>query len=388
MASEAPRLMRPLNILHVLRTPVGGLFRHVIDVTRGQIARGHKVGLVLDSSTGGGGADAVLREIAPSLALGLTRFPMRRAPGLGDLLALRQVKKRIAAVQADVVHGHGAKGGAYARFAARGGLRVYTPHGGSLHYSHDTLSGRIYLGAERLLLARTDLLICESRYSADMFRAKIGVPNGLVRIVHNGVAPAEFQPVAEAAEATDLLFVGELRLLKGVDVLIDAVARFAAQGRRVTATLVGGGPDSARFQAQVDARGLRDLIRLPGAMPARQAFALGRVLVVPSRAESLPYVVLEAAAAGKPVIATRVGGIAEILGPAAGGLVVPDDAAALATAIVRALDRPADTAAAAVALRERVAQAFSLDAMVNGVLAAYREALAARGRQPAFRALR
>ena len=69
MASEAQRLMRPLNILHVLRTPVGGLFRHVLDVTRGQIARGHQVGLVLDSSTGGGAADAVLRDLAPVLAL-------------------------------------------------------------------------------------------------------------------------------------------------------------------------------------------------------------------------------------------------------------------------------------------------------------------------------
>jgi glycosyltransferase involved in cell wall biosynthesis len=379
-ASEAQPPMRPLTILHVLRTPVGGLFRHVLDVTRGQIARGHKVGLVLDSSTGGAAADAVLRELEPALALGLTRFPMRRAPGLGDLLAVRQVAKRIGAVGADVVHGHGAKGGAYARFAARRGLRVYTPHGGSLHYSRDTLSGRVYLGAERLLLSRTDLLICESRYSADMFGAKIGAPKGLARIVHNGVAPAEFEPVAPAADATDLLFVGELRLLKGVDVLIDAVARLAARGRRVTATLVGGGPDRARFEAQVDARGLRDLIRLPGPMPARRAFALGRMLVVPSRAESLPYVVLEAAAAGRPVIATRVGGMAEIVGPVAAALVAPDDAAALATAIVHALDRPADTAAAAAALRERVAQAFSLDVMVNGVLAAYGEALAARGR--------
>ncbi len=381
MASEAQRLMRPLNILHVLRTPVGGLFRHVLDVTRGQIARGHEVGLVMDSSTGGAAADAVLRELEPALALGLTRFPMRRAPGLGDLLAVTQVMRRIAAREADVVHGHGAKGGAYARFAcSRRALRVYTPHGGSLHYSRDSLAGRLYLGVERLLLSRTDLLICESRYSADMFRAKIGAPKGLVRIVHNGVAPGEFEPVAAAADATDLLFVGELRLLKGVDVLIEAVARLAAEGRRVTATLVGGGPDRDRFERQVETLGLRDLIRLPGAMPARQAFALGRVLVVPSRAESLPYVVLEAAAAGKPVIATRVGGIAEIFGPAAGRLVAADDAPALAAAIAQALDRTNETAAAAAALRTRVAQEFSLDVMVNGVLAAYDEARAARAR--------
>ena len=382
MASKAQHLMRPLNILHVLRTPVGGLFRHVLDLTRGQIARGHRVGLVMDSSTGGAAVDAVLRELGPRLTLGLTRFPMRRAPGFGDLVALREVIKRIGAVEADVVHGHGAKGGLYGRLACntRHALRVYTPHGGSLHYDRKSFGGRIYLGAERMLLSRTDLLLCESSYSEDVFRAKIGAPAGLVRVVHNGVAATEFEPVAVAANATDLLFIGELRALKGVDVLIAAIARLAARGHRVTATLVGAGPDRERFERQVKTLGLRDLIRLPGAMPARQAFALGRVLVVPSRAESLPYVVLEAAAGGKPVIATRVGGIAEIFGPAAGRLVTPDDAAALAEAIARALDLPGETAAAAAALRSRVAQEFSLDVMVNGILAAYAEAIAARSR--------
>ncbi len=64
-------------------------------------------------------------------------------------------------------------------------------------------------------------------------------------------------------------------------------------------------------------------------MPARQAFALGRIMVVPSRAESFPYIVLEAAAAGKPLIATRVGGIPDMFGPLAERLVPPDDRIAL-----------------------------------------------------------
>ena len=70
-------------------------------------------------------------------------------------------------------------------------------------------------------------------------------------------------------------------------------------------------------------------------MPARDAFALGRLLVAPSRAESLPYIVLEAAAAAVPMITTNVGGIPEIFGPQAAGLVAPGDAAALARAIAR-----------------------------------------------------
>ena len=80
--------MIPLNILHVFRATVGGLFRHVLDLTREQIARGHRVGLIADLRTGGTRADDTLRALEPSLALGLTRIPMRRHANPGDLFVL------------------------------------------------------------------------------------------------------------------------------------------------------------------------------------------------------------------------------------------------------------------------------------------------------------
>jgi glycosyltransferase involved in cell wall biosynthesis len=372
--------MVPLNILHVLRTPVGGLFRHVLDLAGGQSARGHRVGIVCDSATGGPQADAALAELAPSLALGLTRTPMRRAPGPLDMPALLHVMRRISAGRADVVHGHGAKGGAYVRLAlnAAGRARVYTPHGGSMHYDPASLSGRLFLGMERLLIGRGDLYIFESAFSADVFREKIGTPAALTRVVHNGVGASEFEPVELAENASDLLFIGELRMLKGVDVLIETISLLHAQGRRLTATLVGAGADRPQFEAQVARCELAQSVRFAGAMPARKAFALGKVLAVPSRAESLPYIVLEAAAAGKPLVTTRVGGIAEIYGPLADSLIAPNDAAALAEAILRALDDPQQTETRTAALRARVGQAFTVDSMIDGVLAAYAEALAAR----------
>ena len=74
-------------------------------------------------------------------------------------------------------------------------MRAYTPHGGSLLFGHDTLAGKFYLATERLLMLRGDLFLFESAYSADIFRDKIGNPRGLVRIVHNGVSRAEFEPI-------------------------------------------------------------------------------------------------------------------------------------------------------------------------------------------------
>lgn len=369
--------MAPLNILHVFRSPVGGLFRHVMDLARAQAERGHRVGLIADSTTGGERAEAAFAAIAPLMAHGISRIPMTRQVGPADWKPVLHTMRRASAAMADVLHGHGAKGGAYARLALgnRRAIRVYTPHGGSLWFSKDTLKGQVYLTAEKLFMARSDLLLYESQYSADASRANIGVPKCMVRVVHNGVSRAEFEPVRPNADATDIVFVGELRELKGVDLLIEAIARLKASGRPLTATLVGAGPDRDAFVAQAAEAGLADAIRFPGAMNARQAFALGRLMVVPSRAESLPYIVLETIAAQVPLITTRVGGIPEIYGPMADALIAPDSTDALVAAIADAFDHPERLAARTPALNERVSRQFSIDAMVDGVLDGYRAAL-------------
>jgi glycosyltransferase involved in cell wall biosynthesis len=390
----------PLNILHVMRAPVGGLFRHVTDLAQGQTARGHRVGLIADRSTGGAQAEATLASLASKLALGVTRVPMSRHLGASDFLAVRHVSQRAQAVTANVIHGHGAKGGAYARLGVtlsstdRKIIRVYTPHGGSLHFHWGSPTGLIYLNAERALMSRTELFLFESAYGRDVFKAKIGEPPsrppkrapGLVRVAHNGVTDDEFQPIVVSQGATDLLFIGELRVLKGVDVLIAAIKQLAqgsdsgarnGEGRKVTATIVGDGPDRAQFERQAAKHGLGEQVQFVGAKPARQAFSLGRLLVVPSRAESLPYIVLEAAAAGVPMIATRVGGIPEIFGPDAGTLVDPGDPAALAQAVSQAMQDRGARHSASLRLKTRLRALFSADAMTDAILAAYREALAA-----------
>ncbi len=177
--------------------------------------------MICDGGTGGARAEEALAALEPSLALGLSRYPMHRQPHPSDMFALRHVMGRIAATQADIIHGHGAKGGAYARLAFNRpqAARVYIPHGGSLLFTHDTLAGQIYLATERFLMRRGDLFLFESEFSAGTFRRKIGTPKGLVRVVHNGVAAPEFEPVTPLSDATDLVFIGEMRMLKGVDLL-------------------------------------------------------------------------------------------------------------------------------------------------------------------------
>jgi hypothetical protein len=157
----------PLNILHVLRAPLGGLFRHVVDLVQGQAARGHRVGLIVDSTTGGARAEAALAGLSPHLALGVQRVAISRELGPSDIQALRRVSAWIRQVAPDVLHGHGAKGAALARLtlsAPATAIRVYTPHGGSLVYRPGSLTGGFYRTLEWLLKWRTDLFLFESSY--------------------------------------------------------------------------------------------------------------------------------------------------------------------------------------------------------------------------------
>jgi glycosyltransferase involved in cell wall biosynthesis len=369
-----------LRIVHILRAPLGGLFRHVFDVARGQAERGHRVGLIVDSMTGGERAEAALAELAPHLALGVQRVPIARELGPSDIPALRAISRRVKLIAPDVLHGHGAKGAALARLTPNAPLaiRVYTPHGGSLVYSPGTLRGGFYRKLEWLLIGRTDLFLFESSYAAELFCAKIGRPRAVVRVVRNGVGDVEFSAVVVRPDATDIVSVGELRPVKAIDVLIEALAVLKRSGRRVSATIAGEGPQGAQLKAQAQRLGVADLVRFVGYRPAREAFAMGRMLVIPSRAESLPYIVLEAAAAGVPIIATKVGGNPEIFGAQADHLITPDDSAALAGAIAAALDDPGEVRSVAHAVRTRVHDEFSATAMVEKGLAAYRETLAMR----------
>jgi glycosyltransferase involved in cell wall biosynthesis len=321
-----------LRIVHCFRSPVGGIFRHVRDLTDAQVAAGHSVGIVCDSTTGGEYEEQLFDQMQGKLALGVQRTPMQRHIGPGDLASAWRSYRIIKELQPDVIHGHGAKGGAYARLfgsllrVSRSRVaRLYSPHGGSLHYDENTLTGKLFFALERNMARFTDCLLFVSDYERRTYRRKVGEPPIPNVLVYNGLRAAEFEPVPEAADAADLLYIGMMRDLKGPDLFIDAFARAeTALGRRLSAVMVGAGEDLPRYEAEVERLGLADRIRFLPPMPARAAFALARLVVVPSRAEAMPYIVLETLAAGKPMIATAVGGIPEIFGSGSPALVNAD----------------------------------------------------------------
>ena len=240
----------------------------------------------------------------------------------------------------DVIHGHGSKGGAYARFSrllptGAQAIRVYTPHGGSLnHRPGQHGKPRLTCRPNACMARRTDLLLFESAFIAGRYRQIVGEPHGLSRVVHNGIAESEFVPVEAGARCGGLPLRRRIAGRQGHRHPAGcARARRAASSADRPARCWSdrgrtAGPDRPRASLEASTR--RFAFRAP--FRRRTAFALGRILVVPSRAESLPYVVLEAAGARLPLIATNVGGIPEIFGPYRDRLLPPDDVEGLAAA--------------------------------------------------------
>ena len=379
MASPAP-----LTIVHCFRSPVGGIFRHVRDLSRAQQAQGHRVGIICDSTTGGDFEARQLEDLAPELALGVIRTPMQRHIGPGDIAAAFKTFKHVKSLKPDVLHGHGAKGGVYARVfgsllrVSRSRVaRLYSPHGGSLHYDPDTLTGKVFFVLEKQLSRMSDAILFVSEHERQTFLSKIGEPACRSFMVHNGLTESEFDQVRPDADAADFMFMGMLRELKGPDLFLEAVlAAKRPDGSPATGVIIGDGDDREALMERARSADTEDRITFHMPMPAREAFRLGRIIVLSSRAEAMPYTVLEALAAGKIMLASRVGGIPEILGADSPALMEPEQASVSAT-MQAALDNEARFAAAMPApslLRER----FSAEAMATAINAVYAGILAGR----------
>lgn len=373
MNNSPLRAKNPLRVLHILRAPRGGAFRHVCDLARAQAKTGALVGLAYDGPPEDRTTQSRLTELKDDLSLGLTAVRIPRKPGIGDVAAFRQLKSLSRKTRPTIIHGHGAKGAAYSRLLAPAvsAKAVCTPHGGVLHYGLGSPAGMAYLTIERLLKPRTDGMIFESRYACDVYKKQMGKMSFPSIVVPNGLNEEDFEVPRARNARYDFAFVGELRTLKGVFVLVDAVRR-ALKFRRFKLLIVGSGPEEQRLRSRISELGLDDAIDVSRPIhPARRVFSLARCLVTPSIKESMPYIVLEAIAAGMPIITTAVGGIPEIFGPSAYQLLPAGNSEALADRLVRVQRKPEEAQAAAESLRYRIQTHLSVSEMESSIRSFY-----------------
>jgi len=210
-------------------------------------------------------------------------------------------------------------------------------------------SGRL-ARLSREAAAEADLVVAVSDDLASRVRRELAIPERVpVRAVHMGVDLAAFHPPEEDARpalgwGTDervALFVGNLTHAKGVDVLVEAFAKTAAEGACDRLVLVGDGPERSAISSLAGDLDVADRVDLVGVLPREDVAArmgAADVLTLPSRREGLGLVVLESLACGTPAVASRVGGIPEVLPvPACGRLVEPDDVGSLAAGMLDVL---------------------------------------------------
>jgi glycosyltransferase involved in cell wall biosynthesis len=192
---------------------------------------------------------------------------MRRSVSLSDFVAVRRVLEHLRSVAPDVLHCHGAKGGAYGRLIAawlgrrRPIASIYAPHGGNLHYDDHSLEGMFYFRIERMLERVTDALVHVSAYEAEVYRHKVGIQRCRAAVIRNGLREDEFAPVVPRNDARDLLFLGMLRDLKGVDIFLEAIAALDKNyGRKLTAHVIGQAEEPGRYEALARHLGIADRV--------------------------------------------------------------------------------------------------------------------------------
>jgi glycosyltransferase involved in cell wall biosynthesis len=306
-------------------------------------------------------------------AEGVPVFALDKRPKL-DLRVLVRLVRLMRRERVDVVHTHlwtSAFWGRLAGALARVPVVVITEH------NLDTWRRAPHLLADRLLGRVTDDWVFVSREVEAFYRARLALPAGRGHVVHNGVDVAPFtrRPDAAAVRARMGLpaaarvagVVGRLEARKGHRFFLDAMRRVVDRAPGTIGLIVGEGREKEALLAQRDALGLGDAVRLVGYWPdLAEAFAALDVFVLPSLMEGHPLAILEAMAAGKPVVATDVGGNGEAVQPDVTGLLVPPaDPAALADAILSLLAEPERSLALGEAGRRSLDRRFSLEAAVR-----------------------
>jgi glycosyltransferase involved in cell wall biosynthesis len=312
---------------------------------------------------------------------------------LADLRALVGLVRLVRRFRPHVVHTHTAKAGVLGRVAARLArvpVVVHTYHGHVLREYFGRVTSAAFRAVERALARFTDGLVTVSAsVKSDLVEMAIA-PAARIRVIPLGL---ELEPFTRAlprgalrvaagfsAEAPLVGMVGRLAPVKDVPAFLRAARLVHARRPEVRFSLVGDGPERARLEAEAAALGLRDVVCFHGwrrDLPA--VYGDLDVVVNASRNEGTPVALIEALAAGRPVVATAVGGTPDVLEDGAHGTLVPaQDEAALAAGIEAALDAPLPAARAAAA-RARVLARYGVPRLLSDLTALYRELLVARG---------
>ncbi|HVB42735.1 MAG TPA: glycosyltransferase [Streptosporangiaceae bacterium] len=406
--------MTAVRVAYVLGTTAGGTGRHVAMLAAGCAAAGLEVQVYGPAET----ADVILAGAVSAGVAQATEGPggvrfepvpvSYRPRPARDAAAVRMLRRLLTGAAPDIVHAHGMRAGALAALALRPAPLVRWP-GGKLPALIVTVhnappaaarTAAVYGLLERLVARRADVVLCVSADLSDRMR-RLGtrqVGKAIVpasgRLASAGVTTIGTVPPRETVTghpdagvvAPDagvvaeldsggrpvVLAVGRLAPQKGLDTLLAAAVLWAVRRPKPLLVIAGTGPLAAGLAARAHELGL-DARFLGQRDDVPELLAACDVFVLPSQWEGQPLIAQEALRAGRPVVATDVGGVRDLTGDHAALLVQPGDPAAFAEAVLRVLDDPVLAARLASAAAARAAALPTEAEAVAAVLALYRQ---------------
>ena len=282
-----------------------------MDVIRHLRSQNHTVILITDATTGDDSFKKTSQEDWFKDVKVINR-PITRNPHYTDFKNLWELYKYLKPINPDIVHGHGAKGGMYARILGRR-RSVYSPHGGSLHANYGSFKNYLYQLVEKLLLPLTGRVVVESRYTFQQFRKLISEGFQRVSINYNGIDFPEKQP-AKPELTYKVAALGLLRELKGFDLLIRASAELKIDYPQLKVKISGEGEERPKLEKLIEDLKVTDIVELTGEVESpKDTYEWADIVVVPSRFESFGLVALEAMSQGVPVLVAYTGGLIELV---------------------------------------------------------------------------
>lgn len=376
----------PIRLLHLIASSRGGGATHVRDLALGLDRARFTVQVAMPEDGGN-----VSRGDFEGAGVPFHRVDI--AAGFSPA-ALRQIRR--LATRVDILHAHGARAALFGRLAAASlGQRrpkvVYIIQGFSLPF-YPAYRRIPMLALERLLAPVTDAVIAVSEEERRSFLAQGLLPPGQVSVVWNSIRVAPFVEAARnraparaglglPPDAVLIAIICRLYKPRDLETLLTAFARLAASDKSVYLLVVGEGPDRPQVEALKGRLGLADRVILTGQRrDIPDILAATDIYTLTTWGwEGLPFTVLEAMAAARPVVATRAGGIPEAVVQEETGLLVPRrDAPALAQALGRLVDDPGLRERMGRAGRQRAEQFFSPRRMVERTTAVYDRLLGGR----------
>ncbi len=374
---------------------VGGPATHVVVADTGLAARGWETHLLFGT----------VEPDEAEVDLRSTGIPMKRLPTLArpirpiaDLRAAVAIARVIRGYRPDVIHSHLSKAGLLGRavaIATSRAVRIHTFHGTLFGgYFGASASGAI-VRAERFLGHRSDAIVALSDRQRDELLENRIAPADAIRVVPLGLDLARFAPAREEtartaarqslgipADTVAIVAIGRLVPIKRLDRLIDAFAVVAGQLPQARLYLIGDGSEREDLRARAGSTGVVDRVTFVGwSSETPDWYAAADVVALTSEREGTPLALIEAAAAGRPVVATGVGGVADVVVDGSTGFVVPPTSTReFADRLLQLADNPGLRNAMGLEAPKQATR-YAAERLVSDLDDLYRERLAAQSRR-------